>query len=104
MKHLISVLFILLTIGINANVSHADPQIGQNPMGESVLDSIEWNNVKPEQRQALDNYYQSLQQSNTANIQPDRMQNLEQLRNMSSEQRQQMFRNFVEQNQARPFR
>lgn len=66
--------------------------------------SIEWNNVRPEQRQALDNFYNSIQQQQR--LQPEalsqrevRIQHIEQLRDMSPEQRQQQFLDFVQQRQ-----
>jgi len=68
---------------------------------------IEWNNALPEQRQALDNFYQSLQQlpqNLPDNGVDERMRHLEQLRDMSSEQRQEMFRNFVREGDDRRFR
>jgi flagellar hook-associated protein FlgK len=68
---------------------------------------LEWNNTNPEQRRALDTFYQSLQ---NFSAQPEasqrivRQQHLEQLRDMSSEQRQQMFRRFVQQRENLGFR
>ena len=66
--------------------------------------SIEWNNMRPEQRQALDNFYNSIQQQQR--LQPEvlsqrevRIQHIEQLRDMSPEQRQQQFLDFVQQRQ-----
>lgn len=61
--------------------------------------SVEWSNSQPEQRQALDNFYQALQQMPPGAGNPDideRQRHLEQLRDMSTEQRQEMFRNFVQ--------
>ena len=59
--------------------------------------SLEWNNAKPEQRQALDHFYQSLQSQRMQdpNLYNDRVESLQQLRSMSSEQRTRMFKNFV---------
>lgn len=66
--------------------------------------SIEWNNLRPEQRQALDNFYNSIQQQQR--LQPEvinqreiRLQHIEQLRDMTPEQRQQQFMDFVQQRQ-----
>ncbi|HBS41525.1 MAG TPA: hypothetical protein DEA26_02505 [Oceanospirillales bacterium] len=60
--------------------------------------SIDWHNTSPAQRQALDNFYQSLQNTQQAD-QADRLRRLEQLRDMSTEQRQQMMRNLMQQRQ-----
>ena len=55
--------------------------------------SVEWSNSQPEQRQALDNFYQALQEMPPGAGSSDIN---EQLRDMSTEQRQEMFRNFVQ--------
>jgi hypothetical protein len=68
---------------------------------------LEWNNSRPEQRQALDNFYrslQSLQVQEQAMQRMERQQRIEQLRGMSPEQRQQQFLNFVQQQQLAPGR
>ncbi len=61
--------------------------------------SLEWNNARPEQRQALDDFYRSLQshRMQDPDLYDDRVENLQQLRSMSSEQRTRMFKNFVKQ-------
>ena len=66
--------------------------------------TIEWNNTLPEQRQALDSFYQSLPVNPPAAQMNERQQHLEQLRGMSTEQRQQLFRNFVQQAESQRFR
>jgi len=67
--------------------------------------NIEWNNTLPEQRRALDSFYQSLPPTGAGFSQPDeRIQQLQQLRGMSSEQRQQMFRNFVQESESQRYR
>lgn len=69
--------------------------------------AIEWANSLPEQRQALDNFYQSLPQipqGNQSQQLNERLQHLEQLRGMSTEQRQELFRNFVREADTRNFR
>ena len=68
---------------------------------------LEWNNSRPEQRQALDNFYRSLQNlqvQEQAMQRMERQQRIEQLRGMSPEQRQQQFLNFVQQQQLVPGR
>lgn len=61
---------------------------------------MEWNNARPEQRQALDHFYRSLpspsgQEQLLQRLQ--RQQTLDQLRGMTPEQRQQQFLNFRQQ-------
>lgn len=70
------------------------------PVVEPVHPSwqLEWNNARPEQRQALDQFYQSLQRLEGGEQMTRRMereQNLERLREMTPEQRQQQFMDFV---------
>lgn len=68
---------------------------------------LEWNNNRPEQRQALDNFYRSLQNmqmQEQALQRMERQQRIEQLRGMSPEQRQQQFLDFVQQQQLAPGR
>jgi len=59
---------------------------------------LEWNNQTPQQRQALDNFYQSLQnlQMQQSMDRMQREQNIEQLRDMSQQQRLERFQNFVQ--------
>jgi hypothetical protein len=68
----------------------------------SKMDQIEWNNQRPEQRRALDQFYQSVNQAGTqvGNPQPSAQRELQvqQMRTMSPQQRQQMFLNYIQQN------
>jgi hypothetical protein len=68
----------------------------------STLNQIEWNNQRPEQRRALDQFYQSVNQAATqaGNPQPSAQRELQvqQMRTMSPQQRQQMFLNYIQQN------
>lgn len=59
---------------------------------------LEWNNQTPQQRQALDNFYRSLQrlQMQQSMERLQREQNIEQLRDMSPQQRHQRFQDFVQ--------
>ncbi|MCA6063051.1 hypothetical protein [Thalassolituus marinus] len=60
---------------------------------------LEWDNARPEQRQALDQFYQSLERPRPPGHDAQRMereQHFERLREMSPEQRQQQFRDFVQ--------
>jgi|SRR5690554_377569 len=93
MKIVLLPLILLFTLLGSAATFAADPAL-----------SIEWNNVRPEQRQALDNFYHSIQQQQR--LQPEvihqreiRLQHIEQLRDMTPEQRQQQFMDFVQQRQ-----
>ena len=87
-------LFLLTVMASSMTVWANPPQGGARPEM-----TIEWNNALPEQRQALDSFYQALQQMPPGAGSPDlneRQRHLEQLRDMSPEQRQEMFRNFVQ--------
>ena len=93
-------LFLTFTLTLLSAVALANPPHG----GVRPEMPIEWNNARPEQRQALDNFYQALQQMPPGAGDPgldERQRHLEQLRDMSSEQRQEMFRNFVQQGEPR---
>ena len=88
-RSIVFILGLFLCQGVLAELPAADSR---------PENSIDWHNTSPSQRQALDNFYQSLQ--NTQQVdQADRMRRLEQLRDMSSEQRQQMLRNLIQQRQ-----
>lgn len=61
---------------------------------------LEWSNHQPAQKQALDNFYRSLEQTQVQELSSQRLireQQLQQLRGMSPQQRQQMFMDFVQQ-------
>lgn len=61
---------------------------------------LEWNNNRPEQREALDHFYRSLQAQQQQDLMLQRLQRqqtIDQLRGMSPEQRQQQFLNFIQQ-------
>ena len=65
---------------------------------------LEWNNQAPQQRQALDNFYRSLQnlQMQQSMERLQREQNIEQLRDMSPQQRLQRFQDFVQHRGVEP--
>lgn len=91
-------LFFSLLIGFT---TQADTAVRPDP----ALQALEWNNNRPEQRQALDNFYRSLQQQqmqDSLGQRELRLQRLEQLRDMTPEQRQQNFLDFVKKNQSAP--
>lgn len=68
----------------------------------STINQIEWNNQRPEQRRALNQFYQSVNQAATqaGQVQPSaqREQRVQQMRTMNPHQRQQMFLNYIQQN------
>lgn len=86
--------YLLLSIALAfASLSNAD-----NANTHSL--SIEWDNARPEQRQALDNFYRSLEQQqmqNSIDQRVTRQEHLEQLRGMTPEQRQQQMIDFTQQ-------
>jgi hypothetical protein len=65
---------------------------------------LEWNNQAPQQRQALDNFYRSLQslQMQQSMERLQREQSIEQLRDMSPQQRLQRFQDFVQHRGVEP--
>ena len=94
MRIAFNVAIMILVVG--ASLVRADPRL------LSPAPSIEWDNSRPEQRQALDHFYQSLQQQQLTQGSPQqllRQQNVEQLRSMTPEQRQQEILNYVQQYQ-----
>jgi|OM-RGC.v1.027339669 hypothetical protein len=90
----------------DVHILPAEPASVQPPVQHPGL-QLEWNNSRPEQRQALDNFYRSIQNMQVqeqAIQRMERQQRIEQLRGMSPEQRQQQFLNFVQQQQLAPGR
>lgn len=91
----------VLEYSIQSNIQPS--MIPNTHNGRANLDpSLEWSNTRPEQRQALDHFYRSLEQHQTQDQMAQRMQrqqHVEQLRGMTPEQRQQHFLNFVQQYQ-----
>ena len=66
----------------------------------SQINNIEWNNHRPEQRRALNQFYQSINQAGQPQTQPSaqREQRVQQMRRMNPQQRQQMFLNYIQNN------
>lgn len=58
---------------------------------------VEWNNQRPEQQRALNQFYQSINPSQNAQPSLERQQHVKQLRSMTPQQRQQMFLNYIQQ-------
>ena len=91
---------ILWLLAVAAGSAVADPDVRPfaTEMPEHPSWQLEWDNSTPQQRQALDQFYQSLQQLQGGEQMVRRMEreeHLEKLRDMTPEQRQQQFRDFV---------
>lgn len=98
-----------LVLLLLAGVAVADPMprvIETIPAQPPAPVQLEWNNNRPEQREALDHFYRSLQaqqqQQDMMLQRLQRQQHVDQLRGMSPEQRQQQFLNFIQQQQNLP--
>lgn len=75
-----------------------EPQRRAEPVHPGL--QLEWNNSRPEQREALDHFYRSLERApdrQQSARQLEREEHLQRLRSMSPEQRQQHFTNFQKQ-------
>ena len=108
MLDLVLLRFVFLLLLLNPGWSYADPagisnadlirQMQQHQPQNHPGWQLEWNNQAPQQRQALDNFYQSLQnlQMQQSMERLRREQNIEQLRDMSPQQRLQRFHDFVQ--------
>lgn len=66
--------------------------------GAKSASKIEWNNQRPEQQRALNQFYQSINPSQNHQPSAERQQHVQELRRMSPQQRQQMFLNYIQQN------
>lgn len=66
--------------------------------GTNNANRIEWNNQRPEQQRALNQFYQSMNPAQNAQPSIERQQQVKQLRSMTPQQRQQMFLNYIQQN------
>lgn len=85
-------------IFISTIMAIAQASMADQPVTQSF--SVEWDNARPEQRQALDSFYNSLEQQqlqNSINQRMLRQEHLEQLRGMTPEQRQQQMLDFTQQ-------
>ena len=65
---------------------------------DTYVDQIEWNNQRPEQQRALNQFYQSVSQADNSQPSAQREQQVQQMRSMNPQQRQQMFLNYIQQN------
>lgn len=97
-------LIIFLMLGTQQALANP-AQLQHNPARPEI--SIEWDNSRPEQRQALDNFYRSLEQHQLNHPQFNynldqrmlRQERIEQLRDMTPMQRQQQILDFTQQYQ-----
>lgn len=64
----------------------------------SGSDTIGWNNQRPEQKKALNQFYGSMNQSASPAPAIERQQHAQELRRMNPQQRQQLFLNYIQQN------
>lgn len=92
------ILWLLVAVAGSA-VAEPDvrPSAAETPAHPSW--QLEWDNSTPQQRQALDQFYQSLQQLQGGEQmirRNEREEHLERLRGMTPEQRQQQFIDFVQ--------
>lgn len=60
--------------------------------------TIQWSNQRPEQQRALNQFYQSINPTQAPTNAAERQNHVQELRNMSPQQRQQMFLNYIQQN------
>ena len=57
-----------------------------------------WSNQRPEQQRALTQFYRTMTPSASTRPSIERQQHAQELRNMSPQQRQQLFLNYIQQN------
>jgi hypothetical protein len=65
---------------------------------EASVNQLEWDNQRPEQQRALNQFYQSVRQADQSQPTAQREQQVQQMRSMNPQQRQQMFLNYIQQN------
>ena len=65
---------------------------------DTNANQLEWDNQRPEQQRALNQFYQSVSQSGHSQPSIQREQQVKQMRSMNPQQRQQMFLNYIQQN------
>ena len=66
--------------------------------GAKSANKIKWNNQRPEQQRALNQFYSSMNQPESSRPSIERKHHAQELRSMSSKQRQQLFLNYIQQN------
>ena len=86
-----SMRFLLIT----AMIMMAAEQLHAQPLGGAV--QHQWRNQSPDQQRALNQFYQSITPTTPAPGASQRQEHAQQLRNMSPQQRQQFFLNYIQQ-------
>ncbi len=88
-----------------SNFAIADPNIALQPITDlsefsrnKSANQIQWNNQRPEQQRALNQFYQSMGQATSNPQTSQRERQVQQMRNMNAQQRQQLFLNYIKQN------
>jgi hypothetical protein len=66
--------------------------------GAKSANKIVWNNQRPEQQRALNQFYRSMNQKSSTQPTIERQQHVRELRSMNPKQRQQLFLNYIQQN------
>ena len=66
--------------------------------GAKNANKITWNNQRPEQQRALNQFYSTMTPTASPRPSIERQQHVQQLRSMTPQQRQQMFLNYIQQN------
>ncbi len=66
--------------------------------GAQSANKITWNNQRPEQQRALNQFYSTMTPTASPRPSIERQQHVKQLRSMTPQQRQQMFLNYIQQN------
>lgn len=94
---MIGLLFSNFTIAETTKALQPVTDLSEFSRGSNV-NKIEWNNQRPEQQRALNQFYQSVNQTTNPQTSAQREQQVQQMRSMNPQQRQQMFLNYIQQN------
>lgn len=92
-----SLLLSSFTIAEPTNTLQPVTDLAEFSRGANV-NKIEWNNQRPEQQRALNQFYQSVSQTSSPQTTTQRKQQVQQMRSMNPQQRQQLFLNYIQQN------
>lgn len=98
-----------ILIGLIMSIAAAVPAWADNTLrpitdlsefsGAKNATTIQWSNQRPEQQKALNQFYRSINPAaQTPEVSTQRQHHVQELRNMSPQQRQQMFLNYIQQN------
>lgn len=93
---------IIMSIGLIASALAENPLRPITDLSEFSEEkrtiTIDWNNKRPEQQRALNQFYRSIESAKTPEVSTERQHHVQELRSMTPQQRQQMFLNYVQQN------